>query len=390
MIGIGGDDLIHLNKLNQANSTLILLIFILSSLFLSACAVKDQPKQKLPLNNEKTKVPAASLSAEWKLPITIPAGQGEFYKVAGWYTNQQIFYVTNLNQTSNLFLYNLLTGKSKLIYKTENPIVNVQISPSKKYLLVHTSPSSYEGVVTIIDAKGTELLKKTFPSYDLGFEWNPYNESKVLVTKFAEDWSFQLLLLDSRDDSTTELNLPQPFIKWIRKDEIAYLNWNQTSPSLVAPLIFKQLGNEGDKTVFSNLIQFAAYRNLLMTVTVNKGDSSIADYSFYDKEKKRLFSFSIPHLTKFSDWLVPFYDYSEQKKQFLTFRPLESGDMDTYTDGFQLISYDLKKGSSKLILGGLDNVPISISPSGDTALIGNNYEKIIDLNKKKSYELMKE
>jgi hypothetical protein len=168
------------------------------------------------------------------------------------------------------------------------------------------------------------------------------------------------------------------------------LNWNQTSPSLVAPLIFKQLGSEGDKTVFSNLIQFAAYRNLLMTVTVNKGDSSIADYSFYDKEKKRLFSFSIPQLTKFSDWLVPFYDYSEQKKQFLTFRPLESGEMDTYTDGFQLISYDLKKGSSKLILGDLDNVPISISPSGDTALIGNNYEKIIDLNKKKSYELIKE
>ncbi|MCM3725109.1 hypothetical protein M3226_05275 [Neobacillus cucumis] len=382
--------MIYLNKLNQSNNTLILLIFILSSLFLGACTVKDQPKQKVSINNEKTKAPAAPLSAKWKLPITIPAGQGEFYKVAGWYTNQQIFYVTNLNQTSNLFLYNLLTGKSKLIYKTENPIVNVQISPSKKYLLVHSSPSSNEGVVTIINTKGTELLKKTFPSYDLGFEWNPYNESKVLVTKFAEDWSFQLLLLDSRDDSTIELNLPQPFIKWIKKDEIAYLNWNQTSPSLVAPLIFKQLGSEGEKTVFSNLIQFEAYRDLLMTVTVNEGDSSIADYSFFDKEKKRLFSFSIPQLTKFSDWLVPFYDYSEQKKQFLTLRPLESGDMDTYTDGFQLISYDLKKGSSKLILEGLDNVPISISPSGDTALMGNNYEKLIDLNKRKSYELMKE
>ncbi|MEH7414141.1 hypothetical protein V7266_02490 [Neobacillus drentensis] len=382
--------MIHLTKLKQANSTLILLIFILSSLILNACAAKEQPKTKIPIKNEKTGVPSASLSTKWKLPISIPEGQGEFYKVVGWYTNQQIFYVTNLNQSSYLFLYNLLTGKSKLIYKTENPIVNVQISPTKKYLLIHSSPSSFVGVVTIIDAKGTELLKKNFPSYDLGFEWNPYDESKVLITKFAEDWSFQLYLLDVTDASTTELKLPQPFIKWIKSDEVAYLNWDQSSPSLVAPLIIKGLGDAGEKTIFTQVIQFAAYRDLLMTVTVNQEDSSIADYSFFDKKQKRLFSFSVPQLNKFSDWLVPFYDYNEQKKQFISIRPLTSGDADTYTGGFQLISYDLKKRSSKLILGGLDNVPISLSPDGNTALLGNSFEKIIDLNKKKSYELVRE
>jgi WD40 repeat protein len=388
--GIGGDDLINRNKCKQANSTFILLLFILSSLFLGACAAKEQPKQKNPIKTERTKVAAASLSAEWKLPISIPAGQGEFYKVAGWYNDQQIFYVTNLDQTSNLFLYNLLTGKSKLIYKTENPIVNVQISPSKKYLLIHSSPSSYQGLVTIIDSKGTERLKKTFPSYDLGFEWNPYNETQVIVTKFAEDWSFQLYLLDFNSASTTELKLPQPFIKWIKKDELAYLNWDLNSPSLVAPLIVKKLGSEVDKTVFSKIIQFDAYRDLLMTVAVKEGEPSMGDYSFFDKEQKKLFSFSVPQLSKFSDWLVPFYDYSERKKQFITLRPLTSGEADTYTEGFQLIRYDLKKGSGELILSGLENVPISVSPSGDTALLGNSYEKLIDLNKKKSFDLIKE
>ena len=382
--------MINLNKHKQANRTFILLVFILSSLFLGACAAREQPKQKIQIKNEKAKIPAVFLSKDWKLPISIPAGQGEFYKVAGWYTDQQIFYVTNLNQTSNLFLYNLLTGKSKLIYKTQNPIVNVQISPSKKYLLIHSSPSSYQGLVTIIDSKGTERLKKTFPSYDLGFEWNPYNETQVIVTKFAEDWSFQLFLLNSSDDSTTTLNLPQPFIKWIKKDEVAYLNWDQTSPSLVAPLIVKKLGSKVDKAVFSKLIQFDAYRDILMTVSVKDGKQGAADYSFFDKEQNKLFSFSIPQLTKFSDWLVPFYDYSELKRQFITLRPLTSGEADTYTGGFQLIRYDLKKGSSELILGGLDNVPISLSPTGDTALLGNRYEKIIDLNKKKSYDLIKE
>ncbi|WP_180960420.1 YqgU-like beta propeller domain-containing protein [Neobacillus cucumis] len=341
------------------------------------------------MKHVKTSMIGAS-PAKWKMPILIPEGQGEMSKVIGWFTNQQIFYVTNLNQTSNLFLYNLLTGKSKLIYKTENPIVNVQISPSRKYLLIHSSPSSLEGLVTIIDSKGTELLKKKFPSYDLVFEWNPFNESKILVTKFAEDWSFQLFLLDTKMGNTTELNLPQPFIQWIKREEVAYLNWDQNSPSLAAPLIFKELRDEGEKTVFSKVIQFSAYRDMLMNVAVNEKETSMADYSFFDKEKKEMFRFSQPQLKKFSDWLVPFYDYSEQKKQFLTFTPFSSGDADTYTDGFELMRYDLKKGTSDLILGGLDNVPISFSPSGDTALLGNSYEKIIDLNKKEIYDLMKE
>jgi len=382
--------LILLNRFKRANLTFFLLVLFLSSLFLGACTAKEQVKQKIPIKNEKSKIPAQSLSSDWKLPISISEGQGEFYKAVGWYTNHQIFYVTNLNQTSHLFLYNLLTGKSRLIYKTVNPIINVQISPSKKYLLIHSSPSSNEGLVTIIDSKGTELLKKTFPSYDLGFEWNPYDESQVLVTKFKEDWSFQLCLLDWKNASTTELNLPQPFIKWRKKNEIAYLNWDQASPSLVAPLIFRGLENEKERIVFPKLIQFAAYPNLLMTVSPKQGDSSFADYSFFDNKQTKLFSFSIPQLSKFSDWLVPFYDYSVEKKKFITFRPHSSGDVDTYTGGFQLISYDLTKGTSEVIQEGLDNVPISVSPAGDIALIGNSFEKIIDINKKKSFDLIKE
>ncbi|MBM7651625.1 YqgU-like beta propeller domain-containing protein [Neobacillus cucumis] len=382
--------MIHFKTLKQANYAFMLLIFILSSLFLSACSGQEQTKQKIPIKDEKTKESVVPLVKEWKMPISISADQGEFYKVIGWLSDQQIFYVTNLKQSSHLYLYNLITGKNKLIYKTENPIVNVQISPSKKYLLIHSSPSSNEGLVTIIDSKGTELLKKTFPSYDLDFEWNPYNESQILVTKFAEDWSFQLNLLDTKDASTTVLHFPEPFIKWINKDEIAYLNWNRNSPSLDAPLSFNGFGTEGETTVFANIIQFEVYRNMLMTVSANKQDKSVADYSFFDKKLKKLFSFSIPQLTSYSDWLVPFYDYSEGKKQFITFKPLTSGDEDTYSEGFQLMRYDLEKGSSEILLGGLENVPLSVSPSGNAALMGNSFEKIIDLNEKKIYDLIKE
>ncbi len=348
----------------------------------------DQPNQKIPAKNEKPIEPAPALGTEWKFPISVP--EGEFDKFVGWIAESQILYVTNLEQTSSVFVYNLLSGKSELIYSTQNPIVNVQISPSKKNILIHSAPSSYEGLVTIIDPKGKELLKQSFPSYELVFEWNLYNESEILVSKFEEDWSFQLFLLDIKNDRTTEIFMPQPFVKWMNEGELAYLNWDENNPSLVAPLNVKGIENGSEKTVFPAAIHFSTFRNLFMTVTKNEQDQSLAIYSFFDKQMKKLFTFSIPQLSKFSDWLVPFYDYNEQKGQFITFSPLTSGEMDSYTGGFQLLTYDIQQGSSRLIMKGMENVPLNFSPSGNAVLYGNRLEKIIDLISKKSYDLIKE
>ncbi|MBT2726541.1 hypothetical protein J7E63_06290 [Bacillus sp. ISL-75] len=345
-------------------------------------------KQKVTAKNEKPKSPATALGNEWKLPISIP--DGEFYKFVGWLSGTQVLYITNLEQTSSVYQYNLLTGKSELIYKSEYPIVNVQISPSKKRMLIHTSPSSYEGVVTIIDIKGKEQLKKSFASYELAFEWNPYKESEILITKFNEDWSFQVLLLDLNKSNTTELTLPQPFIKWKGENEVAFINWDENNPSLFAPLIDRSLENGMEKTLFSSAIDFSEFRNLLVTVSVNEQDQSMANYSFFDKEMKKLFTFSIPQLTNYSDWLVPFYDYNEQKGQFFTFSPVTSGEADSYTEGFQLLAYNPKNGSSSIIMDGLENEPILLSPTGDALLYGNQFEKIIDIKAKKIYELIKE
>lgn len=382
----GNIDKLSRQKRNYPIFLILLLIFLI--LILTACAQKEQLKQKVTAKNEKPKSPATALGNEWKLPISIP--EGEFYKFVGWLSGTQVLYITNLEQTSSVYQYNLLTGKSELIYKSEYPIVNVQISPSKKRMLIHTSPSSYEGVVTIIDIKGKEQLKKSFASYELAFEWNPYKESEILVTKFNEDWSFQVLLLDLNKSNTTELTLPQPFIKWKGENEVAFINWDENNPSLFAPLIDRSLENGMEKTLFSSVIDFSEFRDLLVTVSVNEQDQSIANYSFFDKEMKKLFTFSIPQLTNYSDWLVPFYDYNEQKGQFFTFSPVTSGEADSYTEGFQLLAYNSKNGSSSLIMDGLENEPIHLSPTGDALLYGNQFEKIIDIKAKKIYELIKE
>jgi hypothetical protein len=366
---------------------LILYLFFLI-LILGACVQKEQVIQKVPVKNEKPKSPVTyTIGDKWKLPISIPVG--EFSKLVGWLSENQVLYITNLEQTSSIYRYDLLTGKNKLIYKSENPIVNAQISPSKKSILIHASQSSSEGLVTIIDAKGDEILKKSFQSYELVFEWNPYDESQVLVTKFAEDWSFQVFLLDLKRSNTSELDLTQPFFKWIDGNEIALINWDEEH-SLFAPLKVKNLENGTEKTLFPSVIYFSAYRDLLMTISVDEHKESLSTYSFFDKKMKKIFTFSMPQLTRYSDWVVPFYDYNEQKRQLISLRPLSGGEIDSYSDGFQLLTYDLKNGSSNLIMDGLENVPMILSPTSEALLYGNRLEKVIDLNAKKIYDLIKE
>jgi hypothetical protein len=380
--------LIKLTRKKSNNPIFLILRLIFLILILGACTEKEQVKQKVPANNEKPKSPVTTLGKAWKLPMSIP--EGEFYKFIGWLSGNQVLYVINLEQTSSLYQYNLLTGKNEFIYKSDDPIVNAQISPSKKSILIHASPSSYEGSVTIIDTKGTEQYKKSFASYELVFEWNLFNESEILVSKFAEDWSFQVLLLNLKNSSTTELNLSQPFLKWKDKSEVAFINWDENNPTLFAPLIVKNLGSETEKTLASSVVDFSVFRDLFMTISVNEQDQSMASYSFFDKKMKNLFTFTMPQLTKYSDWLVPFYDYNEQKGQFITLSPLTSGEADSYIDGFQLLTYNPKKGSSNLIIGGIENEPINVSPNGDALLYGNRLEKIIDLDAKKMYELIME
>lgn len=384
---MGGRRKMGLNssKMNIKYMFQIMFLLIFVSLF-SACThqqdAKPSPSKEIDKDHNKPFQPVEA----WKLPIEIP--EGEFYKIGSWFSDHQLLYITNLEQSSSVYFYNLLTGKSELLYKSEDPIVTLQVSPSKKNILIQTSPSTYEGQVIILSPEGSERIKKSFPSYELAIEWNPFNESEILISSFNEDWTYQMLLLNIEQSKTTELSIPQPFIKWIGKDEVAYLNWDETSPSLFAPLMLKKMGAESEEVLFNDVLQFSSYQNTLMTVTARDEEQLQASYRFYNKDKKQLFSFSIPHLTMFSGWLVPYHDFNESKGKFITFKPIKSVESDAYTEGFELVSYDINKGDSDMILQGQKNEPILLSPTGEAALYGNRFEKIINLETKEISELV--
>lgn len=362
---------------------LFFILLILASV-LSGCSKQQNAKPKASEDSEK-QTSFQSHIRDWKLPIAIP--EGEFYKVGGWVTDHQLLYITNLEQTSTVYLYDLFTGKSERLYNSEVPIVTLHVSPSKKYILLHSSPSTYEGKVTIISSEGNQIIEQSFASYELSFEWNPYNESEVLVSAFNNDWTYQMQLIDIEKRTTTELALPQPFIKWVGDKEIGYLQWDEDHPTLTAPLMVQKLETDEVETIFSEVLHFSAYRDGLMTITVKDNVKSI--YSFLNQDLKPIFSFSVPNLTMFSGWLVPFYDMNE-KGQFLTLEPVKSAEADAYSEGFKLVAYDIKKGSNSIILNDLNNEPVLLAPSGKASLYGNKFEKIIDLSTKKIYDLVKE
>lgn len=361
---------------------LLIIVFLINACSVQRTINHQSPPKKKGISQTKTK----NSPFHWKLPI--PISNGEFFKVGGWLSDQEIVYVTNNGQTSSVYSYNLSSGESKLLFKSEYPIGLVQISPSKEYLLIQAAPTTYEGKVTIIDVQGNEKYTQTIPSYELTFEWNPYQESQVLISKFQADWTFQVYLMDFEQRTMKELTLNQPFLKWMSKDQLLYLNWDHNQQKLFAPLMLRSLADGSEQTLFPKVFQFSAFKSMIMTITVI--DKEEAKYSFYDQNLHLIHSFTMPQLTTYSDWLVPNYDFSEKQKKLITLRPLRSTNADTYKEGFQLTSFDLTKGSSKVLFKGLDNDPLALSPSGDACLYGNRFEKIMDLTTKKITDIVKE
>ena len=363
-----------------------IFLFAFLLVFLSACSIQQETTPR-PSKQQQGKDTKPIPSSRWKTPMTV--SNGEFFKGVGWLSNDTVLYITNQGQTSSIFRYHFQTGKSELVFKSEYPIVTVQISPGKKYLLIHSSPSTYKGTITVTDLNGQAVWSESIPSYELSFEWNPYNESEILISKFNEDWTFQVFLANLDTRSVKQLSVTQPFLKWVDKDHIAYLYSDQGNPALFAPLVVKSLADQREHTAFSTIYRFSTFKERMMTITVKDQDQSRAVYTFFDQKNRQLDAFSMPQLSQYSDWLVPFYDYIETNDQFLTFQPVKSGEADAYNDGFNLVLRQLKEKKTTVLIRNLTNEPLSCSPSGEACLYGLSLEKLIDLKDKKMVKWVK-
>jgi hypothetical protein len=369
----------------------VILIIITSASALSGCIQKLESSlhKRAGHSLERMKeLPSPSFLGGEIIPIHI-GEQEEFYKSAGWLSDSEILYVSNKDEnTSLLYSYNLGTGKAELLYRSSQPITTAVPSPDKKKVLIHSAASG-EGLLTIIDLSGAELYSTSIQSYELTFEWNPFDENLIMVSAFTEEWDFSSYLLDLRNNKLDEIQLPEPFVRWISKDVLVYQDWDEEGMELTAPLKSLSLNESKTETLFEDIYQFDSIEPYLMTVKVNdKEDQGLGLYSFIRDGDKPVASFSAPLLTSFSGWVVPFYDLMENGKSFIYLKANSQGDADLYDGGFNLMRYDLESQKEEMVFSELANEPLSCSPSGEMCLYGFQLEKVLNIETNEIFDLV--
>jgi YqgU-like 6-bladed beta propeller domain len=359
----------------------LLLFFML--LIVGCEKEKSSISQPLVNENKKVEINSPILTVEdIKENLPIPIEEGKFEKVYGWMDGQTIVYSTNIQNHSNVYAYNLAEGKNRLIKKLESSITALHISPSGEYLLIRSPFSPTEMLISIIQKSGEELYSEKIEAFDVAIEWNPYNEQRVLISTFTEDWQSQSFDLSLADKKRTEIKLSNPFSYWYDENRLIYLNWNQNDVSLFANVFTKDLLSEVEKEVLSSIFHMDTFKRSIMTIKIDQDSMSEASYYFYDQELNSIGSFKTPTLTRFSDWLIPYYDFNEKENTFISFQPIQNGEVSTYNQGFQLFKYELNHNEKKSIMEGLENEPLSCSSEGDLCLYGYYFEKLIDLDRK--------
>ncbi|MDQ0269436.1 hypothetical protein [Cytobacillus purgationiresistens] len=375
-------------KIHQKpNKRVLLFIFLVvfSTLVLLGCQPKDNDDKNKQSNHQTAASTEKNIKAEKILPL--PTEEGEFSDIHGWLDEQTIVYTETKGLSSQIFTYKIFTGERKMIFDSELAISSLTISPDQKWMVVQAANSTNKGLITVINEEGKSMWSESLPGTEQFISWNLYHPEEMTISSFSEDWTYNSYLLSIENGSLKEVQLPEPFVHWINREEFVFLDWNEESPSLLASLNQSSLDGNGSEQLFE-LFQVDTFQDVIMTIGVNPQNREEAIYTFMTNDYQEMSSFVIPHLSRFSDWLIPQYDLVHDNR-FLTFKPQYSADADSYNGTFDLISTDVSSGQQEVLFENLDNEPISCAPEGEYCLYGHYLEKLLLLDSKEIITLKK-
>ncbi|WP_312092205.1 hypothetical protein [Niallia sp.] len=357
--------------LGKRNTLGIVLLCTFFTLILTSCA----PRQNDSASENDTKDKNVD-SNDTMLPPISPI-EGEFEQVYGWIKKDTICYSSKLEGVYKIYSYNIYTGKHIPLYESEAELSNVIIN--KKQLLIFSALSEEEGEIHIIDSKGNEILSRRLESYETDFAWNPHNENELLITTLTKEWESKVFTLDIQENVLIDFSVTTPFPQWLSMEEVMYLDWDQSNPSLYAPLKLFNLETEEENEVDLPNIYFIDQKNDYLITISSTVKEEEAVYTFYHTDLSKQGSIHVPRLSKFANWLVP--NYTIYKDNFLTFSPKRNGNAETYQDSFELIEVDMESGQNKELFPDRDfeDQPIQISSDGKYCLYGYYFENMLDM-----------
>ncbi|PLT34715.1 hypothetical protein [Bacillus sp. V5-8f] len=325
-----------------------------------------------------------------KIPKTIIEEEMKVETVIDWMDSDLILYLARPigNEPQQLMVLNMKSGQQEIFYQPVAPIVNVSISPSKNFVLVHTSSSAKEATIHLLRNDGTEQFAAAIPSEELDFSWNPYENGVLFVTSFFEDWSFTNYKIDTKQKKITHLDFPQPFAQWEAKDRLMYLDWDKNDLDATAPLISMDMKSRKKKAVMLDVLQFHKWREGFMAIQVTTEKPDKAVYKFFDGSNKQIFSFMVPRTTSYAHSEVPNFTFNEAQDSFYTFVPDKHPKEGKIGEQYKLIQVNYRTGDIITILKSAENAPITCSPEGNWCLYGHQHEKLINTYEKKVFSLV--
>ncbi len=325
------------------------------------------------------------LAKEQIIPLTI--SREEFNTVSGWYDNETILYITASNEID---MYNIFTGENKIFYKSELPIVNLQPNPDQSLYYVHKAVSGTESAVDVLDKEGKPIYRWEGTASELDIVWNPYASDTLMLTAFHQDWSYTMEYINVKTGKSKPVEIVVPFIQWLDEKTAGYLQWSQESDAYEAPLYALNVETETSKNLGIDAVGFFTFADRLAAINLEEDGSST--YRFYDnKADKLIHSETVPVLETYSEhFWVPEFSYDPQQDSFLYFKPVKSGDLFQYHEGYNLVSLSLQTGESKELVKLEDNFPLCHSPDGQFLLFGYQLENMIQLDTMNILSLVKE
>ncbi|KHF41821.1 YqgU-like beta propeller domain-containing protein [Halalkalibacter okhensis] len=347
----------------------------------SACTQTPMESQPLPKSSEyhsiKRDVSTSFFTGSDISPIPNEQNVAE---ILGWYDAHTVLYLQEREERSSLVKHQLATGESTNFFEVDGWITDVRPNADYSLFAISQVTLDNETLLVIVDRDGTVI--QTIKDYGEEYTvyWNPYKLNTFIMIAFLPNWDFETYVVDVEEVKVRSIDLEQSYVQWISATDVGYLKWEELEPDFQAPLYEVNVDSGDVKKWKDAVIAYMSFSDgLSLSVTVESVYDLYSTYTFYD-EQEPFRQIEMPILNTYSEqWWIPYYSYDEDKGIFYYLRPQYSSDFFSYTDGFELVAYDVQGDAEEKITLLERHVPISVSPEGSFLLFGDRLERVFDL-----------
>ncbi|XQY90694.1 hypothetical protein ACNRWW_14310 [Metabacillus sp. HB246100] len=306
----------------------------------------------------------------------------EFHSVAGWKNNQEILYITNNASGAAVSTYQIFNGQSDLFFQSEHPIVQVVANADQSLFLIHTSPSSYEAELIFINQNGEVVYETSVVSTELNYTWNHMVTSQLFVSSFNEDWTYHTYVIDAKKNSIVKDSIAVPFIQWIDETSYTTIEWDDSTPSLTAPLYQYNGQNQQEALVANEVVANTNYEGYITSIELGNEEGEAAVRFYSSDSLQQVGEMPTRLVSLYSDWSIPYHDLDVKNDIFYLL------EVNIEKTSFSLVSFNIENKEKRTVLENIDNLPIRLSPKGDYALYGARLEKVIKLEDDRMEDLI--